>query len=235
MKRILPLLLASTVALASVHAQPAPAPAAKTFELLDPAAFVPDQMLPAPAPAGSVYEKQEMAMLRQIIASASPARMEQAKWDDEHEDPAIFDQVLGLKLASLPATWALLKTVQHEADLTADLAKVHFARVRPWGVDSTLPNCDAGKGKQPTRSYPSGHSSLGYSVGWILAELMPDKASVILARANDYALSREICGVHFPSDTEASHVLGTLTAARLYADPRLAARIAAARAELAAK
>ena len=231
MLRIIALLLISTAA--SAVAQPVPT--AKRFELLDPATLVPDQMLPAPAPAWSPYEALELAMVRQVIATASPARMEQAKWDDAHEDPAIFDQAVGRKLATLPATWALLLTVQHESDLAADLAKDHFARVRPWGVDRSLPNCDAGKGKQPTRSYPSGHSSLGYSVGWMLAELVPEKARAIMARAQDYALSREICGVHFPSDTEASHVLGTLTAARLYADPRLAPRIAAARAELAAR
>lgn len=47
-----------------------------------------------------------------------------------------------------------------------------------------------------------------------------------------YALSREICGVHFPSDTEASHVIGTLVAATILADRRVQPRIAAARAEL---
>ena len=67
-----------------------------------------------------------------------------------------------------------------------------------------------------------------------LAQLLPDQAPAILARAHDYALSREICGVHFRSDTDASHVVGTLVAARMLADPRLAARIAAARTELAA-
>jgi len=73
---------------------------------------------------------------------------------------------------------------------------------------------------------------MGYSVGWTLAQLMPYRAPQILARAEDYALSREICGVHYPSDTEASHVIGTLTAATLFSDPRLAGQIAAARAEL---
>lgn len=159
--------------------------------------------------------------------------MAQAKWDDAHEDPSIFDEVTGRKLATMPATWALLRTVQNDADLATNLAKAHFARTRPWGVDPSLPNCDAGKGKKTVGSYPSGHSVVGYSVGWALAQLMPDKAAAILARAQDYALSREICGVHFPSDTEASHVVGTVIAARLFADPRLAPRIATAKLEIA--
>ena len=147
----------------------------------------------------------------------------------------MFDEAAGRDLRKLPETWALLTIVQSETDAVIDRAKVHFNRPRPWGVDPTLDYCGKGNGKKPIHSYPSGHSGLGYSVGWTLAQLMPDKAPKILARAQDYALSREICGVHYPSDTEASHVIGTLAAAALFADPRLAARIAAARVELSAR
>jgi acid phosphatase (class A) len=233
MLRLAFLLLLSVAPAAAVVAQPAVAHATKKFELLDSAAFAPVQLLPAPAPTGSPAEALELAQLRQLIAATSAERMAQAKWDDAHEDPAIFDAIVGRQLSTLPATWALLLTVQNEGDMAANLSKEYFARVRPWGADPTLPNCDAGKGKKPTRGYPSGHATLGYSVGWALAQLMPGKAAAILSRAHDYALSREICGVHFHSDTEASHVIGTLVASRLFADPRLASRIAAARAELA--
>ncbi|NWN13563.1 phosphoesterase, partial [Escherichia coli] len=76
--------------------------------------------------------------------------------------------------------WELLGLVHNDANLAANIAKEHFARVRPWGIDPTMPNCDAGKGKQPTRSYPSGHSTLGYSVGLMLATLAPAKAVAVL-------------------------------------------------------
>lgn len=205
---------------------------AKHFEILSAADFPETQTLPPPPAAGSEREVLELEWLHRLIAATSPARLEQARWDDQHEDPGLFDAVVGRKLEDLPATWALLKTVQNEGDRAADIPKLHFARRRPWSVDATMPNCDAGKGANPLRSYPSGHATLGYSVGWTLAQLMPDRAPAILARADDYALSRQICGVHFPSDTEASHVIGTIVAERLWADPRLAERIAAARAEL---
>ncbi|MEF3315477.1 phosphatase PAP2 family protein, partial [Campylobacter jejuni] len=87
--------------------------------------------------------------------------------------------------------------------------------------------------KPAYRSYPSGHSTLGYSVGVTLARLVPAKAGVIMARAQDYAMSREYCGAHYPSDTQASEVIGTMAATLLLSDPRLADKIAAARAELA--
>jgi acid phosphatase (class A) len=240
MKRTITAALLITAAFsAPAHAQtpvpPAVAAPAKTMVYLSKADFQPVQILPAPAARGSAAEAFELAELHALIAQTSPERMAQARWDDAHEDPSIFNAALGLDLASMPATWALLKAVQWDANLAVNDAKVYFARVRPWGVDPTMPNCDAGKGKQPTRGYPSGHAMLGYSVGYVLAQLMPAKASVILARSADYALSREICGVHFPSDQEASHVIATLAAQKLLADPRLADQLAAARKELASK
>lgn len=222
----------TAVGVAGAQMAPTSAPAKKSFQFIDPATVRPDQILPPPPDRGSAAEALELAQLRQLIAQTTPERLAQARSDDEHEDPAIFDATTGLKLEMLPVTWALLRTVQNDANLTANLAKVQFKRTRPWGVDPALPNCDAGKGKSPLGSYPSGHSVMGYSVGYTLAQLMPDRATAILSRAQDYALSREICGVHFRSDTAASQVIGTLVAARLLADPRLAARIAAARAEL---
>ncbi|HEX8031823.1 MAG TPA: phosphatase PAP2 family protein, partial [Vicinamibacterales bacterium] len=91
---------------------------------------------------------------------------------------------------------------------------------------------DGSKGN-PGRSYPSGHATLSYSVGPVLARLMPAKAGAIMARAQDYALSRQICGVHFPSDTEASHALGSMVSTRLLFDPSMQPKLDAARAELA--
>lgn len=213
------------------------APVAKKdrkLQFVDPALFNPEQILPAPAVAGSLEEARELAYVRSIVTSASPKRIEQAKWDADHETPEIFDAVIGRKLEELPNSWALLRLVQTESDLAVNGPKAFFNRTRPYGVDPALPNCEAATGKKPTRSYPSGHASLGYSVGWTLGQLLPGKAPAILSRAADYAMSREVCGVHFASDTEASHVIGTLVAARLFADPRLAGLIAAARSELSA-
>jgi acid phosphatase (class A) len=74
---------------------------------------------------------------------------------------------------------------------------------------------------------------MGYSVGWTLARLLPSKAPAILSRADDYALSRELCAAHYHSDTEASHVIATLVADRLLTDRRLASKVEAAKRELA--
>ena len=209
------------------------APAKERLEYLNPAQFDPARLLPAPPGKGSRGERLELTHLHALRNVASRERLAQAKWDAAHEDPAIFNSSVGQDLAKLPNTWALLKIVQNETDLVIGMSKTYFARVRPYGIDPSLAFCQSGD--KLAKSYPSGHSGLGYSVAYALAQLVPDRAPQILARATDYALSRELCGAHFPSDTEASHVVATLSAAELMADPRLAGRIAAARAELASR
>ena len=231
--------VAQTAATPAPTAAPAPAtsmtahakPAFKYFAASD---FLPQHILALPPVRGSEEELREMDFVRKQIAAASPERIAQAAWDDTHEDPAIYNDVLGRDLAKLPATWALLQAVQNEADAAADAANEAFGRVRPFGIDETLKTCVKADPAKALRSYPSGHATVGYSVGWALARLMPDYAPYINARARDYAQSRVICGVHFASDTEASHVLASVITERLMNDPRMADKIAAARAELSA-
>jgi acid phosphatase (class A) len=176
-----------------------------------------------------------MAEVRHL-ATATPAdRRAIAAADAADETPHAFNAVTGRDLAALPATAHLLTLIRGEVEIAADNAKHHFHRLRPYAVDPALPHCGGDKpgNKGADRSYPSGHATFGWSMAWVLADLMPDRASAILARTADYGFSREICAAHFPSDIEAGHVLGVLAARALLADPRLAADIAAARAELA--
>jgi acid phosphatase (class A) len=229
MKRFLTLALACAALPAVAQAE-----APKHLDYLDAARFTPSQILPPPAAHGSPAEAFELETLHRLLAKASPERLAQAKVDSDNENPSLFNNVVGFDLKSKPATWALLTLVQSEGDLAADKSKTFFHRMRPYSADPSIPFCEhkPDPAKPEYRSYPSGHSTLGYSVGWVLAHLMPAKADAILARAADYAMSREYCGAHYASDTEASHVIGTMVGIDLLADPRLAGKIAAARAEL---
>ena len=219
--------------LALACSTPATAKDAKHPVYLSETLFDPTLNVAAPPPPGSAEEARELDALHRLIAGASAERLAQARADGERENPTLFNSVLGFDLKALPATWALLTTVQAEGEAVADEGKIHFHRLRPYSIDHTLAVCGQKTAEPVYRGYPSGHSMLGYSVGWMLARLIPAKAGIILARAHDYALSRQYCGAHFASDTEASHAIGTLAAASLWQDPRLAAQIAAARAELA--
>jgi len=217
-------------------AAPAAAPAAakpKKALLALTAYDIDAQRLLAPPPADdSNATRAELAELRLIIAARTPERFAQARWDDEHEDPSAFYQVIGggFDLQRLPATAALMAVVMNDEAVAAKAAKKTYPRKRPWAVDATIPNCDPDD--KPLTSYPSGHAMMGYTAAIVFASLMPEKAPAIQARARDYAFSREVCGAHFASDTEASHALAEAVAAALLASPQLQPKIAAARAEL---
>jgi acid phosphatase (class A) len=127
-----------------------------------------------------------------------------------------------------------MATVDNEQSVTANIAKRYFKRNRPWAIDPTLVACDYKPNAAPLTSYPSGHATLSYSEGYILAALMPEKAQPILDRAQEYAYSRVVCGAHYPSDIEASHVLGTELAMTMLRNPAFAADFEAARTELKA-
>lgn len=196
--------------------------------------FAPSAVLPAPPAPGSVQEQSELAQLRTLIAAAPAERLARARFDDGNETPALFDRTLGVELEKYPLTWALLRDVQAEAEAAVSLSKAYFHRTRPYGIDPTLPNCAKKPIGKPATSYPSGHAILGYSTGFVLARLIKGRSSEIFDRAADYAMSRELCGVHFASDLDASHALGTLVASDLLANPAFRAKFEAAHAELLA-
>jgi acid phosphatase (class A) len=227
---------------AAAYAQNQPT---KTLKVLTPADIDPGRLLP-PAPAdGSESQRRELKEVERIVETRSKERYAQAKWDNEHEDPTAFASTLGpaFDLTKLPATAKLLALVMNDQAMAANAAKAYFHRRFPvaaagdavssykaWSCDDDVKK----PADRPLRSYPSGHATMGYSVGIVLAGLMPDKSQVILARAADYAYSREICGDHYHADVEASHALGSAVGGMLLKSAALQSQIEAAKAELRA-
>ncbi len=230
--------LGLVIAIGAGVSAPAPASAAapKTLRVLTAAQIDPGRLLPPPAKDGSDLQRAELAEVERVYKSRTPERRAQAEWDDKHETSEVFFAVLGpqFDLAKLPATATLLATVENEQSVVANIAKRYFLRNRPWAIDAAIVACDYKPDAAPQTSYPSGHAMLGYSVGFILAGLVPEKAQPILARANDYAYSRVVCGAHYASDIEASHVLATETAMMMLQNPRFEAQFEASRSELRA-
>jgi acid phosphatase (class A) len=83
--------------------------------------------------------------------------------------------------------------------------------------------------------YPSGHSTLGYATGLILAEIDPEDGPAILRRARQFGESRLFCGVHNASAVEAGRVLGASLFALLQGSPDFQTDLAAARLERKAR
>ncbi len=222
-------LLPALPAIAQTAAEPGASPA-----LLAPDALRPEWLLPAPPADTSDQGKAELALVKRISSEAPADVKAAADHDGATENVTFFaDKLPGFDIAKLPATKKLFDEVANEEEQRTKLFKSYFARKRPYQLDASIQICASeGKGTTKPNSYPSGHTTLGFSEGVVLASLIPEQSQVILARAKLYAEHRVVCGVHYPSDTVAGQVLGTALALKLMDVPSFKADFAAAKAEL---
>ena len=203
----------------------------KPSEMYDPAHF-----LPPPPADGSPQALAELAETKKLMAAATPAERTAAAWDSDNENGLIFASVLGpaWDLAKLPATAKVIGEVTASEGPFSDIAKTEFHRKRPWIVDASIQTCAAHRPSQDMQSYPSGHATVGYGMGVVLASLMPSHAQAILGRSQLFAENRLVCGFHFRSDIVAGQQFGTIMAIRLMQNPQFQADMAAAKTELQA-
>ena len=198
--------------------------------------YDPAHYLPPPPASGSPRALAELAEVKRSMAEATPEKRAQAASDNDSENGTIFAVVLGpaWDLNKLPATAKVINEVTGSEGPFSDIAKQEFKRDRPWVVDSAIQTCAPHKPSQDHASYPSGHATVGYGMGVVLANLMPNHAQAILGRSEQFAENRLICGFHFRSDIVAGQQFGTIMAIRLMQNPQFQADMNAARAELSA-
>jgi acid phosphatase (class A) len=198
----------------------------------------PEQMpvasfLPTPPANDSAATRAELAELHRLQDTRTPAEVAHAKADDAEEDIFIFRDVLGDKFnkENLPLTAVLGDHVHGNEGVVVNPAKNYFKRPRPYQFDTTLkPVCKTTPNTQDY-SYPSGHSTTGYLEALTLALIVPEKRDAILARADDYAHSRLVCGVHFTADPVASKMVAYATIGLMMSNPEFKKELEAARAE----
>lgn len=207
-------------------------PAGAQAALLTPSEVDASRLLPPPPKAGSVDEQAEFQELKAIAARSTPQEVAVAAHDAKDETPDIFNTAIGFDVTAKPETFKLLKMVVEEEDGDTKLAKTFFHRPRPYSVDASLKTCEPVKPGKAANSYPSGHASLAFSMGVVLASLVPEKSQAVLARASDYAEHRLVCGVHYRSDIVAGQQFGTILALRLMQNPAFRAQMDLAKAEL---
>ncbi len=199
-----------------------------------PAQIDASRLLPPPPMAGSDAAKAEIAELHAIATSSSADLLEKARRDDGDEKPDMFNAALGFDVTALPLTAKLLNEIAEREEIESKAAKSYFHRDRPWIVDASIKTCVPVKPGPAATSYPSGHTSLGFAMGVVLASVVPEKSQAILARASEFGEHRLVCGMHFRSDIVAGQEFGTALALDLMQKPEFKAAMDAARAELRA-
>ena len=114
---------------------------------------------------------------------------------------------------SLPLTAALAANVWKDAEYLIWKYKNYFIRIRPYKLEPKLQNLE----ETNWAAYPSGHATNSYVNAFLYAELLPEFSSFFIKDAYDMAHSREIIGVHYPSDSESGRVLAWQLVKRLMA------------------
>ncbi|HWS62727.1 MAG TPA: phosphatase PAP2 family protein [Steroidobacteraceae bacterium] len=218
--------------------EPPPAKEARPEPYL-PANRVDFRLVLAPPPAGgSVSDDADDAAVMQL-QKVPQTRWHSAELDDAFVYPR-FDESFGRPIdrKTLPALVSLLNRALRDVSYTTFAAKEHFQRPRPYQRDQLRRVCGEKAPPKPEphptggSSYPSGHSAYGWAVAMILGRVAPNRAEALMARAGEYAESRVVCGVHFPSDVAAGQVIAAAVIAHLDASPEFQADLARARAEL---
>ncbi|MDR7334861.1 phosphatase PAP2 family protein [Roseateles asaccharophilus] len=192
-------------------------------------------VLPPPPEPGSATDRDDIAAL-QARQQASAERREQARadsqWLYDRFAPALG--VTALRRDGHPAIVQLLNRSLKQVGGPAFAAKAAHPRARPYQRMQAIYVCGNPDPDGTRRtSYPSGHAAYGWTVALVLARVMPERAPALLTRATEYADSRLVCGMHFPSDIEAARQLATAVVTQLDSHADFQRDIERARAELA--
>ena len=113
------------------------------------------------------------------------------------------------KIKIKKATANIITKVVLDGNNSTEKAKVGYGRDRPYYYYSSV-SCTGDDSTSPKRSisYPSGHTTRGMTVAYVLADILPERfREKILARGMDYGDSRIICGAHWQTDIEAGRIL----------------------------
>lgn len=128
---------------------------------------------------------------------------------------------------SLPKTADLMARAWQDASYFIWAFKYKHLRVRPYVLEPELNNLE----ETNWAAYPSGHAANSYVNAFIYQELAPQFSDVFMKDAYDMAHSREIIGVHYPSDSESSRILARQIVNKLLENPAFQRDFAAARQE----
>ena len=129
--------------------------------------------------------------------------------------------------ANYPATKKLLQNIMKEMRIMEFTAKNHFLRARPRQLSEELKPLV----EMNTSSFASGHTLWAYLQAYVWAELIPEKRTDFLDLAYEIGFSREILGVHYPSDEEAARQLSYKMLALMWKTEKFQKHLEAAQAE----
>jgi acid phosphatase (class A) len=232
------LCFAVTIAAFAEDAQPMPG-AERAKGYLQPSEL-PDSvaLLPPPPELGSAAENLDQQIARHARNFEGRPRFKLAALDADLSFPyaaGTFSCAIGvaIKQESAPTLYELLRKTMADAGAATGAAKNRYRHARPFMLDGRK-TCqpEAENDLRNNGSYPSGHTSIGWTWAEILAEIAPDRADAVLARGRAFGESRIVCDAHWGSDVMEGRIVGAATVVKLHANVEFRADLAKAKTEL---
>ena len=131
----------------------------------------------------------------------------------------IFSPVMGFRISpeQTPQIWKLLVDATATTNLACHSAKQTYMRQRPFMYfDEPTPIPEDEPILRHNGSYPSGHTTLGWTTALILCEINPAAQDDLLREGFEYGQSRVIVGFHWQSDVDAARLVASAAFARLH-------------------
>ncbi|WP_158638409.1 phosphatase PAP2 family protein [Panacibacter ginsenosidivorans] len=132
---------------------------------------------------------------------------------------------------NFPATTQLLLNCIQDIRVTEFRLKWNFKRPRPYQLEPKLQPLTQIK----SPSFVSGHTLWAYTEAYIFSEIIPEKRESFIQRADEVRWSRELLGIHYPSDNEASRIVGWYLLKYWYNNPLFVKDLNKAKQEWAEK
>jgi acid phosphatase (class A) len=193
---------------------------------------------PAPHP-GDIRDGYDHSVFRATRFLEASPRWQLAQQDNTYSAKAFlqdFSCAVGVELTSqnAPRLAALLTRLSSDSGTIVGTLKNDYKRSRPFLSESGNICIARSSDLVDSYDYPSGHATMGWLTGLVLAEMAPDRTGAILTRARAYGESRVVCGVHTASAVDAGRTLAGAILVALQGSPQYRDDFAAARSEVEA-
>jgi acid phosphatase (class A) len=106
----------------------------------------------------------------------------------------------GVNAENFPKLSRLLQGVMQDMRIMEFTIKYKQLRARPYHLDPSM----RAMARMGSPSFASGHTLWAFLQAFTWSEVVPDKHNEFIALAEEIRRSREIMGIHYPSDNEAS-------------------------------
>ncbi len=196
------------------------------------------EILPEPPQADSASFARDQAIFKQMRQDKNEQRWKQAIIDADVSNEHLgrpFSEAFGVEInqKNTPVLFEILKKIKLDSRYSTQTAKKHYSRERPYAffnVQTCTP--DEENAKNQFVSYPSGHTTIGWTYALVLAQLRPERQNEIFKRGIEFGQSRVVCNMHWQSDVDAGRLMGAAQFSRLQADPQFQADMIKAKTEI---